>query len=121
MEWLSCSEENEGVSYGGNSSSSSASRIPRIGLFAVDCVHTMQGAVAITDPMNAGQRPSIMLVGYVSDEYYAAVADVLVEFRSGNGARLSTRSSASGAVLADLAPGGYEVCLNKPGFGSKRV
>jgi N,N-dimethylformamidase len=62
-----------------------------------------------------------MLVGYVSDEYYAALADVLLEFRGADGSRLVTRSSSSGAIVADLTPGDYEVCLSKPGFGSKRV
>jgi hypothetical protein len=61
-----------------------------------------------------------MLVGYVSDEYYAALADVLVELR-GPDAVFQARSSASGAVDADLGPGRYEVCLSRPGFGSKRV
>jgi N,N-dimethylformamidase len=62
-----------------------------------------------------------MLVGYVSEEYYAALADVSLEFRSASGSRIITRSSSSGAVDAELAPGDYEVCLSKPGFGSKRV
>jgi hypothetical protein len=65
-----------------------------------------------------------VLVGYVSDENYAALPDTLVEFRSGSDvaqAPVVCRSYPSGAVYADLAPGGYEVCLAKPGFGSKRV
>src|SRR5690349_18858628 len=62
-----------------------------------------------------------MLLGYVSDEYYAALADVLLEFRSADGSREVTRSSASGGILLDLKPGDYTVILSKPGFGSKRV
>jgi hypothetical protein len=62
-----------------------------------------------------------VFVGYVSDEYYAAVPDALLEFRAANGRRISVRSFASGAVEADLSAGDYEVCLAKPGFGSKRV
>jgi hypothetical protein len=61
-----------------------------------------------------------MLLGYVSDEYYAALPDVLVELRS-NHSHAITRSGPSGAFYADLPAGHYEVCLNKPGFGSKRV
>src|ERR1700730_17716819 len=61
-----------------------------------------------------------MLVGFVSDEYYAAVPDVLLDFESGDGIARA-RSSASGAVLADLAPGDYRVTLFKPGFSRKRV
>jgi hypothetical protein len=62
-----------------------------------------------------------MPAAYVSDEYYAALPDVLLEFRGPDGSRTVTRSSASGAVLLDLPPGDYEVCLAKSGFGSKRV
>src|SRR3989454_5035017 len=62
-----------------------------------------------------------MPVGYVSDEYYAALADVLLEFSRPGSAPVVTRSTASGGVHADLAPGTYEVCLNKTGYGSKRV
>jgi hypothetical protein len=62
-----------------------------------------------------------MLVGYVSDEYYAALADVLLEFRGHDGARQVTHSTSSGAILAEITPGDYEICLSKPGFGSKRV
>jgi hypothetical protein len=62
-----------------------------------------------------------VLVGYVSDEYYAGVADVALEFRSANDLRLVCRSAPSGAVEADLSPGEFEVCLAKPGYGSKRV
>src|SRR6516164_9829073 len=64
---------------------------------------------------------SSMLVGYVSDEYYAAIANAVVEFRGAGERRLVVRSSASGAVEADLLPGTYEVCLARQGFGSKRV
>src|SRR5262245_29404725 len=62
-----------------------------------------------------------MLVGFVSDEYYAALADVLVELRGADGGRTSVRSTASGAVLAEVLPGRYEVCLARAGYGSKRV
>ncbi|HJT76378.1 MAG TPA: carboxypeptidase-like regulatory domain-containing protein, partial [Gemmataceae bacterium] len=62
-----------------------------------------------------------MLAGYVSDEYYAALPDALLEFRTPDGGRTVTRSAPSGAVVVDLPPGPCEVCLAKPGFGSKRV
>src|SRR5262245_6028375 len=62
-----------------------------------------------------------MLVGYVSDEYYAALPDVLLEFRGPSGNGICTRSWPSGAVHADLPPGECEVCLSRPGYGSKRV
>src|SRR5438445_2905561 len=64
---------------------------------------------------------NLMLAGYVSDEYYAALADVSVEFQGADHVRFVTRSSASGAVEIELPAGDYEVCLSKPGFGSKRV
>ncbi len=62
-----------------------------------------------------------MRIGYVSDEYYAALADVLVELRRPGADPVVVRSAPSGAVHADVAPGDYDVCLAKPGFGSKRV
>src|SRR5262249_61224854 len=62
-----------------------------------------------------------MLVGYVSDENYAALTDVQLEFEGGNARPVVARSAASGAVYADLTPGEYEICLARPGFGSKGV
>ena len=61
-----------------------------------------------------------MLVGYVSNERYVALPDVMLEFIGEFGVT-QIRSSASGTVYADLAPGDYEVVLQKDGFGSKRV
>ncbi len=61
-----------------------------------------------------------MLVGYVSDERYVALPDVLLEFENVDGSR-ETRSRASGAVYLDLPAGEYRVTLNKPGYGAKRV
>ena len=51
-----------------------------------------------------------MLIGYVSDERYVAVPEVLCEF-IGAGGSYEARSRASGAVYADLDPGTYEVVL----------
>src|SRR5262245_39377440 len=62
-----------------------------------------------------------MLIGYVSDQDYAAIADALAEFRGAADSRFVLRSAASGALLGDLPPGPYEICLSKQGFGSKRV
>jgi hypothetical protein len=62
-----------------------------------------------------------MLLAYVSDEYYAALAGVAVESRGATMPPLVVRSAPSGAVYADLPPGSYEVCLSKRGYGSKRV
>ncbi|HLN28713.1 MAG TPA: carboxypeptidase-like regulatory domain-containing protein [Gemmataceae bacterium] len=61
-----------------------------------------------------------MLIGYVSDEYYAALPDVALELH-GAGAEAMVRSWPSGAVHADLPAGEYEVCLSRSGYGSKRV
>ena len=61
-----------------------------------------------------------MLAGYVSDEYFAAIPGVLVEFSWPDG-RAHARSSASGAVTADLQAGTYQVTLAKPGFSAKRT
>jgi hypothetical protein len=62
-----------------------------------------------------------MLLGQVSDEYYAALADVAVELRGPQGLHVLARSWPSGAIHADVPPGEYEVCLAKAGYGSKRV
>lgn len=59
-----------------------------------------------------------MLIGYVSDERYAALPDVLLEFTAG-GQSWEARSRAGGAVHLDLPPGEYRVVLQKPGFGAK--
>jgi hypothetical protein len=61
-----------------------------------------------------------MLVGHVSDEYYAALCGVRLEFRQRD-RRMVTESTPSGAVEVDLPPADYEVCLSHPGYGSKRV
>lgn len=61
-----------------------------------------------------------MLIGYLSDERYVAVPDVLLEFENGE-VSVEARSRASGAVHADLAPGDYTVTLSRDGFGSKIV
>lgn len=60
-----------------------------------------------------------MLIGYVSDERYAALADALFEFVDAAGRSWEARSRASGAVYADLPAGEYRVVIQKPGFGAK--
>lgn len=62
-----------------------------------------------------------VLVGYVSDERYVALVDVLIEFDRGDECVAVVRSTPRGAVYADLAPGRYHVTLVKDGFGSKSV
>lgn len=61
-----------------------------------------------------------MLIGYVSDERYVAVPEVLLEFEGETGS-FEARSRATGAVYADLPPGEYRVTLYKPGYGFKTV
>lgn len=58
------------------------------------------------------------LIGYVSDETYLALPDVAVEITDGTSV-WQTRSSASGAIRADLAPGRYRVTLAKQAYGAK--
>lgn len=62
-----------------------------------------------------------MLIGYVSDERYVALADVMIEFTNAKGHSWEARSRATGAVHCDLPHGEYTATLVKPGFGSKRV
>jgi hypothetical protein len=61
-----------------------------------------------------------MFVGYVSDERYVALADVLLEFEGPAGS-FEARSRATGAVYVELPPGSYRVTLQKSGYGAKRV
>ena len=61
-----------------------------------------------------------MLIGYVSDERYLALADVMLEFEGPSGS-VGTRSRATGAVHVDLEPGRYRVTLQKSGYGAKRT
>ncbi len=61
-----------------------------------------------------------MLIGYVSDERYVALPDVIVEFLR-DGKSIEARSRATGAVHADLPAGPCEAVICKPGYGSKRV
>jgi hypothetical protein len=61
-----------------------------------------------------------MLIGYVSNERFVALGDVLFEFR-GQGRVVAARSHISGAVYADIPPGEYEVVLGRDGYGSRIV
>ncbi len=61
-----------------------------------------------------------MLIGYVSDERYLALGDVLFEFTNEHHT-VQSRSSASGAVHADLEAGTYTATLQREGFGPKRI
>jgi N,N-dimethylformamidase len=61
-----------------------------------------------------------MLIGYVSDERYVALADVILEFVNARGESWEVRSRATGSVYADVPPGDYVVTLQKAGFGAKR-
>lgn len=62
-----------------------------------------------------------MLIGYVSDEYYSALPDVAVDIEQ-NGAHVGVaRSTASGAIHADLTAGSYDFTLALVGYGAHRV
>src|SRR5262245_28220673 len=61
-----------------------------------------------------------MLIGYVSDERYLALPDVVLEFVNSRGESWEARSRATGAVYVDLPPGTYAVTLQRSGFGAKR-
>jgi hypothetical protein len=60
-----------------------------------------------------------MLVGYVSDEDFVAVAGALLELQAPDGTAHQAVSSASGAVRLDLAPGDYRAVVACPGYGTK--
>jgi N,N-dimethylformamidase len=61
-----------------------------------------------------------VIIGYVSDEMYLALPDVLVEFEPIGGGKVTVlRSSPRGALYGDLKPGEYSAVLAKPGYGAK--
>ena len=60
-------------------------------------------------------------LAYVSDEMYLAIADVMAEFVSRNGAVTVLRSSPRGAFYGELSPGSYRVTLSRQGFGPRIV
>src|SRR5881227_3763639 len=60
-----------------------------------------------------------MLLGYVSDERYVALPNVLLEFTNARGESWEARSRASGSVHLDLPAGDHRVVLQKPGYGAK--
>lgn len=62
-----------------------------------------------------------MLIGYVSDERFVALADVMLEFQYAGQLAAVVRSTPRGAVYADVPPGDYQVTLVKDGYGSKSV
>src|SRR5438477_38377 len=58
---------------------------------------------------HASEAP--MLIGYVSDERYVALHDVMLEFISSTGESRGAHSRASGSVHIDLPEGEYRVVL----------
>ena len=62
-----------------------------------------------------------MLIGYVSDERYVALAGVWLEFEREGESVAVVCSTPRGAVYAELEPGEYRVTLVKEGFGPKSV
>jgi len=62
-----------------------------------------------------------VLIGYVSDERYVALADAIVEADRDGATIAETRSTARGRINLDLAPGHYRVTVRKDGFGAKAV
>src|SRR4051794_4890778 len=69
-------------------------------------------------PRGVVQWP-VMLIGYVSDERYAALPDVPLEFIDGRGGAWEARAPASGSFHLELPAGEYRVVLQKPGYGAK--
>ena len=61
-----------------------------------------------------------MLIGYVSDENYVALAGVALEFENEDGS-VEAHSRITGAIHADLKPGPYHVSLGLAGYGAKRI
>jgi hypothetical protein len=62
-----------------------------------------------------------MLVGYVSDEQYVALAGVSLEFEQQGKCIAAVHSTSRGGVHAEIEAGNYRVSLSRQGFGSKGV
>ncbi len=62
-----------------------------------------------------------MLIGYVSDEQFVAIADAQVQFEVAGTLAAVVRSTPSGAIHAEIPPGPYRVTLARDGYGAKRV
>ena len=62
-----------------------------------------------------------MLVGYVSNERYVALGDVVIEFDRDGECVAVVRSTPRGGVHAAIEPGRYRATLVKDGFGAKSV
>ena len=62
-----------------------------------------------------------MLLGFVSDEQYVALADVVVEADRDGATIAEARSTARGRVNVDLPPGPYRITFRKDGFRAKGV
>ena len=62
-----------------------------------------------------------MLIGFVSDENYSALANVTIDLERDGRFIQTIHSSATGALHAEISPGDYKVTLVKPGYGSKRT
>lgn len=62
-----------------------------------------------------------MLIGWVSDEYDLALADVVVDLERDGELVGVVRSGATGAIVADVSAGQYVLSFARPGYGSKRV
>lgn len=60
-----------------------------------------------------------MLIGYVSDQRFVALADVCIELIGPSGRSYETRSRASGSIHLELPAGKYRVILQKVGYGAK--
>tara|TARA_Y100000588_G_scaffold86951_1_gene92512 strand:- start:8043 stop:9641 length:1599 start_codon:yes stop_codon:yes gene_type:complete len=61
-----------------------------------------------------------MLVGYVSDDRYVALDNVLLEFEK-DGESHETTSRATGAIYLEIEPGRYKITLRKDGYTPKSV
>ena len=55
-----------------------------------------------------------MLVGYVSDEKYVALPDVMFEFGNANGSDRESVPCFRRCCMPNVEPGTYRVTLNKP-------
>ena len=62
-----------------------------------------------------------MRIGWVSDEYHQAIADVAVDVERDGELIAQARSGATGAIDVKVPPGEHVLSLARDGYGAKRV
>src|SRR4051794_1213064 len=94
---------------GGNRTATCADRSTRKDPRTQQSRTSWAGIGTAADARESPMLGEIMLVGYVSDERFVAIADVTIEFERDGETVACVHSTARGKVIADIEPGDYRV------------